>query len=52
MRLPVIQRADSPADAGIALADRSWALTSYLKILRAGGLECRPELRNHVAWGG
>ena len=32
MRLPVIQRADSAADSGIALADRSYALT-YLKIL-------------------
>ena len=52
MRLPVIQRADSAADSGIALADRSLPLT-YLKILRAGSLwlECRPELRNHgVGW--
>ena len=35
VRLPVIQRADSAADSGIALADRSLPLT-YLKILRAG----------------
>ena len=52
VRLPVIQRADSAADSGIALADRSLPLT-YLKILRAGSLwlECRPELRNHgVGW--
>ena len=58
---PVIQRADSAADSGIALADRSLPLT-YLKILRAGSgslgvsvrvvwLECRPELRNHgLGW--
>ena len=32
---PVIQRADSAADSGIALADRSLPLT-YLKFLRAG----------------
>ena len=51
VRLPVIQRADSAADSGIALADRSLP-TSYLKSL-GGRLwpECRPELRNHgVGW--
>ena len=51
VRLPVIQRADSAADSGIALADRSLPLT-YLKSL-GGRLwpECRPELRNHgVGW--
>ena len=51
VRLPVIQRADSAADSGIALADRSF-VTSYLKSL-GGRLwpECRPELRNHgVGW--
>ena len=55
VRLPVIQRADSAADSGIALADRSLPLTYlevYLQILRARRLcwlECRPELRNHGA---
>ena len=40
--LPVIQRADSAADSGIALADRSLSLLA---------LECRPELRNHgMGW--
>ena len=47
MRLPVIQRADSAADSGIALADRSLPKTPSGRLW----LECRPELRNHgVGW--
>ena len=46
--LPVIQRADSAADSGIALADRSLPLLPKNPSGRLW-LECRPELRNHGA---
>ena len=49
MRLPVIQRADSAADSGIALGPQ---LTSYLKTNPSGRLwlgSARPQVLDHRA---